>query len=298
MRRSAPVIVKGSQDTQKRHGKDSRETLPADPARRRALRTLAWAVAGSLVAAGRPLEAAAGRRPLWERIDAARKRLDGAVPKEGGIRLDLPGVTQDGSAVPLTVDVDHPMEDDDFVEALYLFAAGNPTPEVADVYFTPLAGRARLSTRIRLNESQTVLALARTSRGEWLAGRREVRVTVSGCLSRDNRSDSDSLMRTRIRVSDRLRRGEIGDVRTLVDHPMETGLREDGEGGIIPERIVNEFRAEFNGEPVLRVRLYRAVSANPYLRFAIAPNESGQAVFHWNEDRGESATESTRIDVI
>ncbi len=224
------------------------------------------------------------------------ERLEGATPRAGAISLEMPGVTQDGSAVPLTVEIESPMTEEDHVEALYLFATDNPSPELADVYFTPLAGQARFSTRVRLNRSQTVLALARTSRGEWLAGHRDVRVTVSGCFSRDDTYDYDSVMRTRVRVPDRLRNGAVGDVRTLIDHPMETGLREDRQGRTIPERIIEEFRAEFNGKPVVKARLYRAISANPYLRFSIAPSESGEGEFFWLEDTGESVTETFRID--
>ncbi len=271
---------------------------PRDPGRRRVLRALALGTAAVALSSARvPAYANARGGAWWQRMDAAREHLNGATPREGGIQLDLPGVTQDGSAVPLTVEVESPMDPDDYVEALYLYAAGNPTPEIADIYFTPLAGRARFSTRVRLNRTQAVHALARTSGGEWLAASREVRVTVSGCLSQDGTYDFDSLMRTRVRASERLGAGEIGDIRTLVDHPMETGLREDRDGRTIPERIIHSFQAEFNGEPVLDIRLYRAVSANPYLRFPIAPSESGDAVFRWEDDEGETATESARIEV-
>jgi sulfur-oxidizing protein SoxY len=233
----------------------------------------------------------------WERLEAAMERLDGATPRLGGIRLDLPGVTQDGSAVPLTVEVDSPMTAEDYIEAVYLFAADNPSLELADVYFSPLAGQANFSTRVRLNRSQTVLALARTSNGNWLAAHRDVRVTVSGCLSRADSNGLDTMMRTRVRVPDRLRNGAAGNVLTLIDHPMETGLREDRQGQTVPERIIEEFRAEFNGEPVVKVRLYRAISANPYLRFFIAPPSSGEGVLYWREDTGETVTETFRIEV-
>ena len=242
------------------------------------------------------LSAQSRNQAPWERLEAAMERLEGATPRVGGIRLNLPGVTQDGSGVALSFEVDSPMTGEDYVEAVYLFATGNPSPELVDVYFSPLAGKARFSTRVRLNRSQTVLALARTSQGEWLAVHQDVRVTVSGCFSRDDTYDYDSLMRTRVRVPDRVRSGEAGDVRTLIDHPMETGLREDQRGRAIPERIIEAFRAEFNGQPVVNARLYRAISANPFLRFSIAPEESGEGTLFWLEDTGESVSETFRID--
>ncbi|TVR50505.1 MAG: thiosulfate oxidation carrier complex protein SoxZ [Puniceicoccaceae bacterium] len=253
----------------------------------------ALALAALLMAA----PASAARSPeSWDRIAPARELLGDAKPRAGGIELRLPAVTQDGSSVPLTVRVDHPMEEGNFVEALYLFASGNPSPELAEIRFTPLAGEARIDTRIRLDGSQTVVALARTSRGEWLAGAREVRVTVSGCNSRSAGS-VENLMEVRVRAPDRLRAGQTGDVRTLINHPMETGLRADAEGRVIPERIVRTFRVEFEGRTVLEARYYRAMAANPYLLFPVAPERSGTLSFFWKEDAGESVTAEASIRV-
>lgn len=230
----------------------------------------------------------------WERVDAARALLDGVRPIEGAIELDVPLVTQEGGSVPVTVVVSRPMREDDFVAALYLFASGNPSPELLEVRFGPQAGRAFLSTRIRLDRSQTVVALARTSRGEWLAATRDVRVTVSGCLTRASGAGDDA-MQTRVRAPERLGAGETGEVRTMILHPMETGLRKDEQGNAIPARIIRSFRAEFEGETVLEARLYRAIAANPFLHFAIAPPRGGTLRLHWEEDTGRTVSEAVKI---
>ncbi len=261
-------------------------------------RGILTAAAGfALLVLGAPSWVNAQGRAAWERIDAATELLDGATPRAGSIRLDLPAVTQDGSSVPVTVEVDHPMNPDDHVEALYLFAAGNPSPEVAEIHFTPLAGKARITTRIRLDGSQTVVALARTNRGEWLAGQRDVRVTVSGCLSQGNSSDNSDFMQARVRPPSRMAPGEPGEVRTLINHPMETGLRKNPDGSLIPERIIEEFRAELDGEKLLAARFHRAVSANPYLLFFVAPGRHGELALRWEEGEGagESATATASI---
>ncbi len=250
------------------------------------------ASAAWLFAAAAP---AVAQRAPWERMEAAAKLLDVAAPKTDAIRLDLPAVTQDGSAVPLTVTIDHPMTADHYIESLHLFASGNPSPEVAEFSFSPLAGEARLSTRIRLDGTQNVIALARTNRGEWLAGAREVRVTVSGCLTQAGAFDGDDFMRTRVRAPNRLRRGEAAEIRTLINHPMETGLRKDADGQAVPERILTEFRARVAGQPVIHAKFHRAVAANPYLLFHVAPGQAGTLDLEWTEDTGKTATATAEI---
>lgn len=233
----------------------------------------------------------------WQRLDEVQRLLDGATPKRGGILLDLPSISQDGSSISLTVEVESPMTEEDYVEELHLFAAGNPTPRIATVRFTPRAGRARISTRVRLDDSQPVVALARTSDGEWRITHQDVRVTVSGCLQRADTYRSDNLMETRVRLPERFRTGEPGELRTLIQHPMETGLREDGSGEVIPKRIIERFSAHVDGERAVDVDLERSVAANPYFRFFLAPRGPGRVTLEWEEDTGEHVREEHDAEV-
>jgi sulfur-oxidizing protein SoxY len=82
------------------------------------------------------------RADAWVRLEAARKLLGGRTPASQGIALELPLVSEDGSSVPLTVRVDSPMTAADHVQSIHLFATRNPSPEIAEFGFTPLAGRA------------------------------------------------------------------------------------------------------------------------------------------------------------
>jgi sulfur-oxidizing protein SoxY len=280
--------------TSSKHSREHAGSGLRSRGRRQVLRLLG---AGAVLLVTTPGWTRAGGRGAWERIEPARELLGGTTPREDAIALDLPVVSQDGSSIPLRVEIESPMTAEDHIETLYLFAADNPAPELAEIRFTPLTGKARIDTRIRLDRSQTVLALARTSRGEWLGGQRDVRVTVSGCFARADTYQSENVMQTRVRAPGKLAAGELGDVRTLINHPMETGLREDEHGRTIPQRIVEYFEATMDGEAVLTARLYRAISANPYLRFPIAPRTSGELVLRWREDSGREAAERTSIAV-
>ena len=233
----------------------------------------------------------------WGRHSAIMDLLAGAEPMEGGITLELPSVSEDGSNVPLTVSVDSPMEDDDYVESIYLFAPGNPNEEVAAFHLTPLAGDAWISTRIRLNESQRVFALARLSNGDFRVAHQEARVTVSGCLADDATYDTDNIMQTRVRIPSSLGAGEAGEVLTLINHPMETGFRERGDGEIIPRHIIDSFLVEFDGEPALRADIHPSLAANPYLRFRVKPRRSTTMRLTWTDDQGATAEEEAEITV-
>lgn len=94
-------------------------------------------------------------------------------------------------------------------------------------------------------------------------------------------------VKPRIRLDRKeVRSGEIVDVKTLVSHVMETGLRKDAGGKPIPRMIINTFTCELNGKFVFGCDLESAVSANPYFEFKFKPTESGMLKFTWVDDEG------------
>lgn len=109
------------------------------------------------------------------------KILAGRTPKDGGIKLDVPSIAENGLVVPITVEAESPMIDADYIKAIHVFADGNPNPLVATFRFTPLAGKAAASTRIRLAQTQNVVVFAETSGGEIRKAAAEVKVTIGGC---------------------------------------------------------------------------------------------------------------------
>ena len=141
-------------------------------------RVLTVGALGGVVAALAPHLALA--KP--EDVAAAIKKLYGdKAPAEGKVKLEMPQIAENGNVVPMTVTVDSPMTDDDYVKALHVFAEGNPLPFVATFYFTPACGKAVCSTRIRMATTQNIVAVAETSKGELYTGKTEVKVTIGGC---------------------------------------------------------------------------------------------------------------------
>lgn len=239
-----------------------------------------------------PLPVRAQGSGAWRRVPEIVALIGDVEPVEGGIALDLPFVSENGDAVPLSVAVE--AED---VRTVHIFAPANPAPQVASFHFTALSPEAAVETRIRLNESQTVIALAFTGDGTVLVAEREVRVTVSGCLTAAGTYASDNLFRARVRAPEPLGPGESGAVLTMIGHPMETGLRPGPDGTALPKRLIERFEASLDGEPVFAADLHRSVSADPFIRFQIAPPASGVLALSWREDTGHVVTAQADIAV-
>ncbi len=109
------------------------------------------------------------------------KFAGGKTPVAGKISIELPEIAENGNTVPLTISVDAPMTDDDYVTDVLVLADGNPNPGVATFHFTPLSGKAEASTRIRLAATQNIVVTAKTSKGAVYTASKLVKVTIGGC---------------------------------------------------------------------------------------------------------------------
>jgi len=143
---------------------------------RRSLLVAGGAAAAVLVLA--PRLASATPQQVTAEIE---KLYPGKALAEGRIKLDLPTIAENGLVVPLNFEVESPMTDKDYVKAVHVFADGNPNPGVATFHFTPMMPKAAAQFRLRLAQTQTVVAVAEMSDGSLYAARREVKVTIGGC---------------------------------------------------------------------------------------------------------------------
>jgi sulfur-oxidizing protein SoxY len=114
---------------------------------------------------------------------AAIKKVVGEAPlKKGKLKIDLPPLIENGNAVPLVLTCDSPMTAEDHVKAMHVVTEKNPQPNVISIQLGPRAGRASVSTRIRLADSQKVVAIAQMSDGSFWSEEIEVVVTLAACL--------------------------------------------------------------------------------------------------------------------
>jgi sulfur-oxidizing protein SoxY len=145
-------------------------------------RVLSGAAIGTIAIAGANVWPRTAQATRAEAMDAIKERIGGKDPKASSkIELDVPEIAENGSTVPMGVRVDSPMTDDDHVKAVHVMATLNPSPEIISFKFTPMSGRASASTRMRLAETQNVIAVAELSDGSTIMTQKEVKVTIGGC---------------------------------------------------------------------------------------------------------------------
>jgi sulfur-oxidizing protein SoxZ len=103
--------------------------------------------------------------------------------------------------------------------------------------------------------------------------------------------------RALITVPKTAKRGDVLEIKTLIQHPMETGYRPGADGRPLPRDIITLFTCTYAGAEVFRADLFPAMSANPFLTFTTVATESGDIVFHWKGDNGFEQTETVSITV-
>ena len=124
----------------------------------------------------RPVEATPA-----ELTSAIRNVTGGAAVKTGKVKLEVPPLVENGNTVPMMISVANPMAPEDHVKSIHVFNEKNPQPNIANFYLGPQAGRAQVATRIRLADTQKVVAIAKLSDGSFWSATVDVVVTLAAC---------------------------------------------------------------------------------------------------------------------
>jgi len=148
--------------------------------RREFLLTAGGAAAGMALASMIAAETARATPAAMQ--EAIRKVVGSASVKKGRVKLELPPLVENGNTVPLAVSVESPMTAADHVRAIHVFNEKNPQPDIVSFRFGPRAGRASVATRIRLADTQTVVAICELSDGSFWSASAAVVVTLAACL--------------------------------------------------------------------------------------------------------------------
>ena len=112
------------------------------------------------------------------------------------------------------------------------------------------------------------------------------------------------MARALVTVPSTAMRNSVIEIRTLIQHPMETGYRRSSEGAMMVRNLIRRFTCRFeeNGksdksEHIFSARLHAAIAANPYLAFHTTATASGVFVFSWDGDNGFAQTERVTLTV-
>ncbi len=151
------------------------------PTRRTVLASTGAAGAAGLL--GVPLLTVRPAKATPEKMQAAIKAVVGEAPvKKGRVTLDIPPLVENGNTVAMTVTVESPMTPADHVKVVHVFNEKNPQPNVIDAWFGPRAAKASFSARIRLADTQTLVAIAEMNDGSFWSDQVDVIVTLAACL--------------------------------------------------------------------------------------------------------------------
>jgi sulfur-oxidizing protein SoxZ len=104
-----------------------------------------------------------------------------------------------------------------------------------------------------------------------------------------------STVRAIVNVPTSAKVGDVVEVRALIQHTMETGYRLSSDGQPMPRDLVRRVEARFEGQLVFAADLHAAISANPYLAFALRLPDSGTLTVSWAGDKGLQHSETVRI---
>jgi len=194
------------------------------------------------------------------------------------ITLGVPQIADNGGFVPVEIASRLPG-----TESIALFIDNNPYPYIARF---DVSGRMVpfVSLRVRMAETSPVRAVVQADGTDWVFVE-EVRVVAGGCAG-----DVVSLGPPAEPGPIRMRARHFGaetDVRVLMSHPMENGLRSGPGGDVIPEHFIQHVTAQLNGETVLTVHFGRSVSTDPLIGFKLLDAEIGDRLtVRWEDSRG------------
>jgi sulfur-oxidizing protein SoxY len=113
---------------------------------------------------------------------AIREAVGSAEVRPGRVQLEAPSLAENGNSVQITVSADSPMTAADHVKTIHVFSEKNPITTVARFHLGPRAGRAKVSTSIRLATTQRIVAIAAMSDGSCWSGAADVVVTLPACV--------------------------------------------------------------------------------------------------------------------
>ncbi|HVL55985.1 MAG TPA: thiosulfate oxidation carrier complex protein SoxZ [Burkholderiaceae bacterium] len=239
-----------------------------------------------------PLARAA--RPVRNPFDAMRldDAIEGAELREtvptGSITIEAPDFADDASAVPIRF-ASHLAQ----TSALHLLIDANPFPYVARFEFTGDA-RPQVALRVRVAGNSLLRIIAEAQGGRHLATR-PIQVAAGGCAASDASAPAypDPPPPIRLLARSAARGGEL---RLLLYHPMENGLRVDRGGNKIPDRFIESLEIRVKSHRVIHARLGRSVSTNPLLSFQLTAARAGDDVaVNWRDSHGASRYDTVRI---
>jgi sulfur-oxidizing protein SoxY len=232
-------------------------------------------------------------------LGRTRLEAQSAPGREHRLRLEVPILAEEPTAVPVTVGVDHPMEADHFIRWIEVTAEQDPVPDKGRFSFTPGSGRAWAAFTMRSGAGGTIRATAECSRHGRFTVAQEFRVADGGCTTPPVRTAGERTGHPVIQLPQTVKAGEIIEVRARVDHGSYTGLALRG-GKVVreaPEYYVRQMLAYWNEDQVAEFRMTSAISPNPLVRFTVRVPRGGTLRVAFVNSEGQRWETSRSVQV-
>lgn len=250
--------------------------------------------AGATAQQSSPVEDAIWLNGLRDQLFPGEDIWDG----EGVISLDAPYRAENAAIVPISITAGFPQTEERYIETIWLIADKNPGPVAGRFQFTPKAGRADLSLRLRINAYTPVRAIARTNDGRLFMAREFVK--ASGGCSAPAGADLDAAMarlgRMKIRELDDASEYDARHFQLNVSHPNINGMQMDQVTRLyLPAHFVKEVRVSLDGEEVFSAETSFAISENPSFRFYMKPDSTGTLTAEITDTKEQTFTQTYEV---
>ena len=171
----------------------------------------------------------------------------------------------------------------------------NPNPRIFELKLLGYLPIFEFSIRIRLEMSQDLLFFAKLLSGNALLGHRHIDLSFGACddLVSEDPFRNGWIPKAKIAAPTSVIKGKPFEIRTVINHPMQSGLEYNVQfGGYPPTRIIETFNCYANGVLTFAVDLDTAVTPNPYLSFSTQIFDDTEFSFEWIDSVGIRHTES------
>ena len=212
-----------------------------------------------------------------------------AAAQSKDIAIDAPDVAENGALVSVQITSRIPG-----TRSIAVFVDRNPWPHIARFEFVQDA-LPFVALRLRVAETSPVRVVVRAGESYYVS-MKDVRVVAGGCGGAG--AGEPAAVPTKaepIKIRARLE-GGVADLRTLVTHPMENGLRTNSTGMIVPEHFIRNLDIRLNGKTVIEAQIGRSVSTNPLFAFKVqGAKANDRFALTWRDSRGLTRTDEAAV---
>lgn len=212
-----------------------------------------------------------------------------AAAQSKDIAIDAPDIAEDGAFVPVQITSQIPG-----IQSMAVFVDRNPWPLIARLEFMQDA-LPFVALRLRVAQTSPVRVVVRAGGSNYVS-MKDIRVVGGGCDGASTgESDAAPGKTEPMKIRASLAEG-VANLRALVTHPMDNGLRTNSSGKIVPENFIRNLHIRLNGNTVIEAEIGRSVSTNPQFAFKVKRAKANDTfALTWQDSRGLTRTDEAAV---